>query len=106
MPPPRQRFSAWASYWFQGGALRGWGIAGGVLARSRSLGQSLDFATYYATPGQAEVGVNVSYRTDRWRLTLGVKNLFARRLVADDFNETFVPLRTRRSYLLSGSYDF
>lgn len=103
---PRQRFSAWASYWFQGGALRGWGIAGGVLARGRSLGQSLDFNTYYATPGQAEVGVNVSYRTDRWRMTLGVKNLFARRLVADDFNETFVPLRTRRSYLLSGSYDF
>lgn len=103
---PRQRFNLWASYWFQGGALRGWGVAGGVMARGRSLGQSLDYATYYATPGQAEVGANVSYRADRWSMTLGVKNLFARRLVADDFNETFVPLRTRRSYLLSGSYDF
>lgn len=103
---PRQRVNLWASYWFQGGALRGWGVAGGVMARGRSLGQSLDYTTYYATPGQAEVGANVSYRADRWSMTLGVKNLFARRLVADDFNETFVPLRTRRSYLLSGSYDF
>jgi len=103
---PRQRFNLWASYWFQGGALRGWGVAGGVMARGRSLGQSLDYATYYATPGQAEVDANISYRADRWGVTLGVKNLFARRLIADDFNETFVPLRTRRSYLLSGSYDF
>lgn len=103
---PRQRFNLWASYWFQGGALRGWGVAGGVIARGRSLGQSLDYATYYTTPGQAEVGANVSYRADRWGVIFGVKNLFARRLIADDFNETFVPLRTRRSYLLSGSYDF
>uniref|UniRef100_UPI001914EA2A TonB-dependent siderophore receptor n=1 Tax=Dyella sp. EPa41 TaxID=1561194 RepID=UPI001914EA2A len=103
---PRQRFNLWASYWFQGGPLRGWGVAGGVMARGRSLGQSLDYATYYATPGQAEAGANISYRADRWGVTLGVKNLFARRLIADDFNETFVPLRTRRSYLLSGSYDF
>ncbi|HET6555163.1 MAG TPA: TonB-dependent receptor [Dyella sp.] len=103
---PRQRFNAWVSYWFQNEALRGWGIAGGVLARSRSLGQSLDYTTYFPTPGQAEVGANVSYRAARWRMTLGVKNLLARRLIADDFNETFVPIRTRRSYLLSGSYDF
>ena len=103
---PRQRFNLWASYGFQGGALRGWSVAGGVMARGRSLGQSLDYTTYYATPGQAEVGANISYRADRWGVTFGVKNLFARRLVADDFNETFVPMRTRRSYLLSGSYDF
>ncbi len=103
---PRQRFNLWASYWFQAGALRGWGVAGGVMVRGPSLGQSLDYNTYYPTPGQAEVGANVSYRVDRWSLTLGVKNLFARRLVADDFNETFVPLRTQRSYLLSGNYAF
>ncbi|WP_233496826.1 TonB-dependent receptor [Dyella sp. AtDHG13] len=103
---PRQRFNLWASYWFQGGALKGWGIAGGVQARSRSLGQSLDYSTYFPSPGQAEVDANVSYRTDRWRMTLGVKNLFARTLYASDFNETFVPLRTRRSVVLSGAYDF
>jgi iron complex outermembrane receptor protein len=103
---PRQRFNLWANYWFQHGALRGWGVAAGVLARSHSLGESLDGNTYFAVPGQAEVDANVSYRTDRWRMTLGVKNLFARSLYAADFDETFVPLRTRRSVLLTGSYDF
>jgi len=103
---PRQRFNLWASYWFQGGVLQGWGVAGGVQARSRSLGQSLDYSTYYPSPGQAEVDGNVSYRADRWRMTLGVKNLFGRDLYSADFNETFVPLRTRRSVMLSGTYDF
>jgi iron complex outermembrane receptor protein len=103
---PRQRFNLWASYWFQGDALRGWGLAAGVLARSKSLGQSLDYSTYYHIPGQAEVGANVSYRTDRWRMTLGVKNLFGRRLYPADFTESFVPVRTRSSVLLSGTYDF
>lgn len=103
---PRQRFNLWASYWFQGGVLQGWGVAGGVQARSRSLGQSLDYSTYYPSPGQAEVDANVSYRTDRWRMTLGVKNLLGRDLYSADFNETYVPLRTRRSLMLSGTYDF
>ncbi|WP_233171791.1 TonB-dependent receptor [Dyella sp. ASV21] len=103
---PRQRFNLWASYWFQGEALRGWGVAAGMLARGRSYGQSSDYETYYAVPGQAEFGANLSYRTPHWRVTLGVKNLFGRRLYADDFNETFVPVRTRRAVLLSGSYDF
>ncbi|ULU25517.1 TonB-dependent siderophore receptor [Dyella terrae] len=103
---PRQRFNLWASYWFQSEALKGWGIAGGVQARSRSFGQSLDYSTYFPSPGQAEVDANVSYRTDHWRMSLGVKNLFSRTLYAPDFNETFLPLRTRCSVVLSGSYDF
>ncbi|WP_430392386.1 TonB-dependent siderophore receptor [Dyella sp. 20L07] len=103
---PRERFNLWASYSFQNEALRGWGVAGGLIARSRSFGQSSDYSVYYAIPGQAEVDANLSYHTDRWRLTLGVRNLFARRLYAADFNETFVPVRTRSSFLLSGSYDF
>lgn len=103
---PRQRFNLWGSYWFQSACLQGWGVAGGVQARSRSLGQSADYSIYYPSPGQAEVDANVSYRTDRWRMTLGVKNLFGRDLYSADFNETFVPLRTRRSVMLSGTYDF
>jgi iron complex outermembrane receptor protein len=77
-----------------------------VQARSRSLGQSIDYSTYYPSPGQAEIDANVSYRADRWRMTLGVKNLLGRDLYSADFNETFVPLRTRRSVMLSGAYDF
>ncbi len=103
---PRQRLNLWASYWFQGAALRGWGVAGGMTARSRSLGQMSDYSIYFPSPGQAEFDANVSYRTPKWRITLGVKNLLGRRLYADDFDETFVPVRMHRSALLSGSYDF
>ncbi|MBB6247063.1 TonB-dependent receptor [Rhodanobacter sp. A1T4] len=103
---PRQRFNLWASYRVQSGVLQGWGAAAGVLARSRSLGQTTDDDTYFHIPGQASVDANVSYQAHQWSMTLGVKNLFGRRLYSDDFDETFVPLRNRRSLLLTGTYDF
>ncbi len=103
---PRQAFNLWASYWFQGEALRGWGVAGGVQARSRSLGYNYNYDDYISIPGQASLDANVSYRAQHWGVTLGVKNLLGRRLYDDYFDETFVPLHYRRSYLLTGSYDF
>ncbi len=103
---PRQRFNLWASYWFQGALLNGWGVAGGVVARSRATGMESDQITYFDIPGQAAVDANVSYRAAAWRVTLGVKNMLDRRLYADNFNETFVPLHTRRTFMLTGTYDF
>jgi iron complex outermembrane recepter protein len=102
---PRQHFNLWASYGFQGTALQGWGVAGGVLARSRSLGQTTN-NTYFDIPGQASVDANVSYRTTDWSMALGVKNLFGRNLLSDNFDETFVPLHNRRTFMLTGAYDF
>ena len=102
----RQQFNLWASYSLQSGALRGFGIAGGMLARSRSLGQMSDGSAYINIPGQADVAMNVFYRTPRWSVTLGVKNLLARKLYAPTFDETFVPLDEHRAYVLSGVVDF
>lgn len=103
---PRQHFNLWTSYRFQRSWLQGWAVAGGILARSRSLGLTVYDSTYFNIPGQASVDANVSYRASHWSATLGVKNLFDRKLLSDDFNETFVPLRDRRTFLLSGTYDF
>ena len=103
---PRQRFNLWANYAFQGSALHGFGVAGGVLARSRSLGETSDFATYIPIPGQASVAANVFYQTQHWSVTLGMKNVLNRNLYGTYFDETFVPLRNRRTYLLSGAVDF
>ncbi len=103
---PRQRFNLWASYRLQRGPLRGWGVAGGVLARSASRGQLSDGSAYFAIPGQARVDANVSWQGARWNVTLGVRNLFDRNLHDADFDETFVPLHRGRSVLLSGSRDF
>lgn len=103
---PRQIFSLWGSYSFQNADLRGWGVAAGVLARSHSLGETFDSFNYIQIPGQASVAANVSYRTQRWSVTLGVKNLLDRNLYGTYFNETFVPLHNRRTYLLSGALAF
>ncbi|QAU24928.1 TonB-dependent receptor [Dyella sp. M7H15-1] len=102
----RRRLNLWTSYTFQSGWLRGFGIAGGVLARSSTEGQTSDTTTYIHIPGQSDVAANVFYRASRWSVTLGVKNLLGHNLYGSQFNETFVPFRNRRTYLLSGAVDF
>jgi iron complex outermembrane recepter protein len=102
----RRRANLWTSYTFQNGALRGFGVAGGVLARSSSWGELSDYSAYIHIPGQASVAANVFYRAARWSVTLGVKNLLDRTLYGPQFDETFVPFLNRRTYLLSGTVDF
>jgi iron complex outermembrane recepter protein len=102
----RRRFNLWTSYTFQNGSLRGFGVAGGVLARSSTWGELSDYSAYIHIPGQASVAANVFYRAPRWSVTLGVKNLLDRTLYGSQFDETFVPFRNRRTYLLSGAVDF
>lgn len=102
---PRNQFNAWVSYRFQHGLWQSWGVAGGIFARSRSL-ERTDAGSYFSLPGQASAEANVSYYADRWRATLGVKNLFARTLYAVNAEASFVPLREGRVVLLSGTYEF
>lgn len=101
----RRRLNLWTSYTFQNGWMRGFGVAGGVLARSSTEGVLSDFSDYIHIPGQADVAANVFYRTSRWSVTLGVKNLLDHQLFGQQFDETFVPFRNRRTYLLSGTVD-
>ncbi|UPG85929.1 TonB-dependent receptor [Luteibacter aegosomatis] len=103
---PRHQAAAWASYRFGNGAAKPWGVAAGVLARSRSLGRTSTDGQYFGIPGQASVEANVSRYGENWRVTLGVKNLLDRTLYAVNFDETFVPIRQGRVVLLTGSYDF
>jgi iron complex outermembrane receptor protein len=102
---PQRQGSFWASYRFQRESLQGWGVAGGIFARSRSVGRTSGDPAYFNIPGQASVEANVSYSAAHWRATLGVKNLFARTLYAVNFDQTFVPIREGRVFLLSGVYD-
>ncbi|GLQ88070.1 ferrichrome-iron receptor [Dyella flagellata] len=111
---PQQLFNLWASYSFQGSLLRGFGVAGGVAARSRSLGE-LSSGDDIDIPGQARVDMNVFYRAPRWSVTLGVKNLLDRNLYSPYSPtldgtflplDSFVPLDNHRTYLLSGTVDF
>lgn len=103
---PKHQAAVWASYRFGEGTVKPWGVAAGILARSRSLGRTSSDGRYFGIPGQASVETNVSRYGEHWRLTLGVKNLFARTLYAVNFDETFVPIRQGRVVLLTGTYDF
>jgi iron complex outermembrane receptor protein len=102
---PRHQAAVWTSYRF-GGGQRPWGVGGGILARSRSLGRINASGQYFGIPGQASVEANVSRYGEHWRMTLGVKNLFNRTLYAVNFDETFVPVREGRTVLLTGAWDF
>jgi iron complex outermembrane receptor protein len=103
---PKHQAAAWASYRFGNGSPKPWGVAAGILGRSRSEGRTTNDGQYFGIPGQASVETNVSRYGENWRITLGVKNLFARTLYAVNFDETFVPIRQGRVVLLTGSYDF
>jgi len=103
---PKHQAAVWASYRFGQGPVQPWGVAAGILARSRSLGRTSGEGRYFGIPGQASVETNVSRYGEHWRVTLGVKNLFARTLYAVNFDDTFVPIRQGRTVLLTGSYDF
>jgi iron complex outermembrane receptor protein len=102
---PRHQWNAWASYHFQRSALQSWGVAGGVFARSRSIGRVVS-GGHFAIPGQLSAEANLTYYADAWSATLGVKNLFARTLYAVNAESSFVPVREGRMILLSGTYNF
>lgn len=102
---PRQQWNVWASYRFQRSALQSWGVAGGVFARSRSTGR-LESGGYFSIPGQLSAEANLTYEADPWRVTLGVKNLFAQTLYAINAESSFVPVREGRRIVLSGTWDF
>lgn len=102
---PKHQAAVWGSYRLGGGTLP-WGIAAGVIARSKSYGRTSEQGQYFGIPGQASVETNVTRYGDHWRVTLGVKNLFRRTLYAVNFDDTFVPIRQGRTVLLTGSYDF
>jgi iron complex outermembrane receptor protein len=102
---PRHQWNAWASYRFKRSALQSWGVAGGVFARSRSIGRVVS-GGHFAIPGQLSAEANLTYYADAWSATLGVKNLFARTLYAVNAESSFVPVREGRMILLSGTYNF
>lgn len=101
---PRRQFNVWANYRFQHAGWQAWSVAGGIFARSRSLGHAAD-GTYFGIPGQASVEAGITYHAERWRITLGAKNLFARTLYAVDAEQSFVPLREGRVVRLSAAFD-
>jgi iron complex outermembrane receptor protein len=102
---PKHTGSLWTTYDLQGARWRGWGLGAGVRARSSYL--TVDSAGDISRiPGQARIDASVYYRARDWSATLGVKNVFDRRLYADYASSSFVEVVPTRLVYLTCTYSF
>ncbi|MCA8095248.1 TonB-dependent receptor [Burkholderia anthina] len=97
--------SVWATYDFQSAGLHGWGVGAGVWARGGYPARTIA-GDMVSMPGQARADGSIYYHGKRWSATLGVKNLFGRRLYDDGGSGTFVGIQPGRTFYLTSTLDF
>ena len=97
---PKHKMSAWTTYDFQGGALKGFGFGLGLTAASHAIG-SRTAATQFMLPGQAQIDASLFYHRAKWDVTAGVKNLGDRVLYGVSTSNSFIPVLERRSFMLT-----
>jgi iron complex outermembrane recepter protein len=101
---PKHKASLWATYNFQVAGLHGFGVGGGVfLTSGQDIGQT---AGLYRIPTQVQTDASLFYQAKKYRLNLSVMNLFNRHLYYSSSTESFIPMGTGRTFLLTGTYDF
>ncbi|MGJ7530859.1 TonB-dependent siderophore receptor [Variovorax sp. GB1P17] len=107
---PRHRLSLWTTYDLRNEAWRGWGVGAGVTMRTgyKAPLNEMDGEgrSVYRLGAQAQVDVSIYYRSRSWSATLGIKNLFNRRLLADFASGSTVNVQPYRTVLLTGTYNF
>jgi iron complex outermembrane receptor protein len=103
---PKHVFNLWTTYDLQGERWHGWGVGAGIRARSGYAVSGGFVGETYPVPGQARTDASIYYRGHGWSTTLGVKNIFNRRLYADYAEQTFVEIEPTRLYYLTAVYDF
>jgi iron complex outermembrane receptor protein len=101
----KHRFSLWTTYDLQGERWHGWGAGIGIWARS-SYPDFNVFGDRIEIPGQASTDASIYYHAKKWSATLGVKNVFNRRLYSDYAQQTFVGIEPTRLFYLTGVYEF
>ncbi|WDD92098.1 TonB-dependent receptor [Burkholderia sp. FERM BP-3421] len=101
---PRHSGSLWMTYDLQGERWQGWGVGGGIQARSGY--QFTNAGVVYRLPGQMQTDLSIYYRTKRWSTTLAIKNLFDRQLYQNSAYGGVVGLEPGRLVYLTGRYNF
>jgi iron complex outermembrane recepter protein len=102
---PKHTASFWTTYDLQGTHWQGWGVGAGIWARS-SYGTLDSAGNVYRIPGQARIDASLYYHARNWSATLGVKNVFERRLYADYASGEFVEVEPTRLFYLTCTHDF
>jgi len=102
---PAHVANLWTTYDFQGEVLRGWGVGGGI--RARTSYHMADFSGGdFKLSGQAQTDLTLYYRAKRWSANLGIKNVFDRRLYSDSSSSQFIETYPPRIYMLTVSTGF
>jgi iron complex outermembrane receptor protein len=102
---PRHSVSLWTTYDLQSERWHGWGVGLGIRARS-SYASADSTGKPLSIPGQLRTDASIYYHARDWSTTLGVKNLFNRRLYGDYGQGQFVEVQPTRLFYLTGTYDF
>lgn len=98
------RASIWSTYDLPSEAWRGWGFGLGLTARSGYMAFS-DADSQVRIPSQARVDASIYYRSGGSRTTLGIRNLFNRRLFSD-FATTTIGVEPARTVTLTHIVEF
>ncbi|MGH8779750.1 TonB-dependent siderophore receptor [Paraburkholderia sp.] len=102
---PRHAFSLWTTYDLQSERWHGWGVGLGIRARS-SYATEDNVGDVLSIAGQLRTDASVYYHARTWSMTLGVKNVFNRRLYGDYAQSQFTEVQPTRLFYLTGVYDF
>jgi iron complex outermembrane receptor protein len=108
---PHHKLGVWTTYNFQNEAWRNWSVGAGVTARSgyKAAVYGADAqgnAQTYRLGGQAQTDLSISYKSKAWSTTLGIKNLFNRRLFHPFASGGGVYVQPYRTLLLTSTYSF
>jgi len=95
---PKNAMSLWTTYDLRA-PLEGWGLGAGLSAHSRTLSSFVPTAT--PIPGSAVVDVSLFRTEGRWSVTMGVKNLFDRRLYGYATTPLYVPIEPGRTVMFT-----
>jgi iron complex outermembrane receptor protein len=101
---PRHRASLWTTYDLQSEAWHGWGAGLGLTMRSGYMALP-DTDAPGRIAGQVRTDASVYYKSRYWTTTLGIKNLFNRRLYSD-FATSTVGVEPARTLLLTNTFEF
>ncbi|MFJ3045396.1 TonB-dependent siderophore receptor [Herbaspirillum chlorophenolicum] len=101
---PHHRASVWSTYDLQSEGWRGWGFGLGMTLRSSYMAFS-DADSQVRIPGQARTDASLYYRSRSSRTTLGIRNLFDRRLYSN-FATTTIGVEPARTVTLTHIVEF
>ncbi len=101
---PHHRASLWSTYDLQSDDWRGWGFGVGLTMRSGYMAFN-DIDSQVRIPGQTRTDASLYYRSGNSRTTLGIRNLFDRRLFSD-FATTTIGVEPARTVTLTHIVEF